>query len=64
MTKYKLIDLQGAGMREHITYNSREEVRQDLLDFHSQDLDIENPNDLTLDDLLEIGSWKLIEVNN
>ncbi len=34
---YKLKDLQGAGMREGVIYNTKEEIIKDLCSFHNQD---------------------------
>lgn len=60
--KYKLKDLQGAGLKEGYTFDSREAVKRNLYDFHVQDLDLKAYEAYTLEDLLEIGGWELIEI--
>jgi len=58
--KYKLKDLQGAGLKEDYIWKSREEVRENLFEFHS--IDCELTGNETLEDLLEIGGWELVEI--
>ena len=56
---YKLIDRQGTGTKADRIYQTKEEVREDLASFHSAD--ISDTDKMTLDDLLEIGDWELVE---
>lgn len=58
---YKLKDLQGTGSMESRIFNSKEEVRQALADFHSAD--VTGAEDMKLETLLEVGEWDLIEIN-
>jgi hypothetical protein len=57
---FKLIDRQGMGTFSTVTFNSREEVREQLISYHSIDWSGENDiNTLSLDDLLDYGDWEL-----
>lgn len=58
--QYKLKDLQGAGMKEGLVFDTKTSVRNHLYDFHRQDTELTGEE--TLNDLLELGGWELIEV--
>lgn len=58
---YKIIDGQGGGLMSGRYFASREAVRDQLASFHSAD--VANTDKMTLDDLLEIGVWELVEVD-
>lgn len=63
MKKYKLVDGQGEGLKEDIIFNSKEEVRQNLILFHSQDWEgHEDIEKMDLNFLLEYGFWDIIEI--
>lgn len=60
---FKLIDKQGAGLKEDILFKSKEEIRQNLISFHNQDYEEEIPLEKwTLEELLEYGSWDIVEI--
>lgn len=60
---YKLIDKQGTGLKEDVLFESKEEVRKHLADFHNQDYEGEIPLEKwTLEELLEYGSWDIVEI--
>lgn len=58
-TQYILIDRQGTDIMKDIVFNSREEVLKALQNYHQ---DVENINNMTLDDILDIGDWELQEI--
>lgn len=55
---YKLKDLQGTNLKSDRVYKTKEEVKEDLLNYHAPDL--EEGNTYELGDLLEIGEWDLL----
>ena len=58
--KYKIIDLQGANIHEDEIYESKEEIREHLISFHSTDYDGEKPiGEFSLDEILEYGEWEI-----
>ncbi len=59
---FKLIDRQGCGMLESHTFKNKEEVREELINFHSIDNDINSLMKLTLNELLDFGEWDIKEV--
>ena len=59
---YKLKDNQGQGLFEKLTFKTKEEVRQHLYNFHSND--VQCTGNERLEWFLEIGDWELIEINN
>lgn len=60
--KYKLIDLQVAGTFDKVTFDSKEDIRNSLIDYHSNDCEKESLEKMTLDELLEFGEWEIEEV--
>ena len=58
---YKLIDNEQGGLKENNIYLSKDEVKKDLAYFHS--VDVSNTNKMTLDELLDVGNWELVEVD-
>ena len=63
MTKYKLLDTQNVGTFRNVIFDSRDQVRKQLISYHSIDWtgekDIES---LSLYDLLDYGEWELQEI--
>lgn len=57
---YKIICRQGTSAKAHRVYKTKKEVMEDLKNYHSYDLQTENKS---LNELLEIGDWELIEMN-
>ncbi len=55
---YKIIDLQGGGLKKTEQHNTLESVRESLASFHS--IDVENTELMTLVDLCEIGGWEVV----
>lgn len=58
---YKIIDNQGTGMFEHKIFKTKEDIRKCLLDFHRNDVQLED--NTRLEFLLEIGDWNIEEVD-
>ena len=57
---FKLVDRQGMGTFSTLTFKSREEVKEQLISYHSIDWSGENDiNTLSLDELLDYGDWEL-----
>lgn len=57
---FKLVDRQGMGTFSTLTFNTLDEVREQLVSYHSIDWSGENDiNDLSLNDLLDYGDWEL-----
>lgn len=62
---YKLIDKQNAGTFSKLTFNDKEEIRQQLASYHSIDWTMEKDiNTMSLDDLLDYGDWEIESMNN
>jgi hypothetical protein len=62
---YQIIDQQQSGMFENITFKTKEEIRQRLINFHSIDWTGENDiEDLTLEEICDYGCWEVVEINN
>jgi hypothetical protein len=57
---YKLIDKQNVGTLEKRRFGTQMEARDALRNFHSAD--IAGVETMTLETLLEIGDWELIEI--
>lgn len=71
ITKYRIMDEQipGRYFADGELFNTKEQVRKQLCDFHGIDWNGETQdgkpldiNTLTLDEILEYGGWKLEEV--
>lgn len=60
MTKYKVIDMQGTGHMAGEVFDSKDEIRDRLRSFHS--IDVEGAEKMSLNDLLEIGTWEIEEI--
>ena len=60
---YRLKDTQIAGryFADGATFETKEEIREQLLLYHSPDLE-EGLRDCSLNDILEIGGWKIEEI--
>lgn len=71
---YKIKDLQGAGLKEDYVFKSKEEIIQNLADFHDQDYESENWENIyaflaslyteqeRLDWLCDWGSWEILDI--
>lgn len=61
---FQIIDLQGAGIHEAEYYETKEEIRQHLIAYHSIDWEAEDGdiNQKTLEFLLDYGTWQIEEV--
>lgn len=75
MPQYKLKDLQGEGLKEDYIFDNKEEIIDNLADFHNQDwTDERYPtiydllDTLTeaeqLDYLCDYGSWEVVEIKS
>lgn len=53
--------MQGGGLKRGNTYATLEEVRDDLASFHS--IDVENTDKMSLNDLCEVGSWQVVDMD-
>ena len=62
MKKYKLKDLQGCGLKEDVIFDSLEEIKRNLYDFHIQDCELLPYKKETLEGLCELGSWEIYEI--
>lgn len=62
MARYKIIDLQipGHEFADGAVFKNKEEVRRQLVDFHSNDCDGKSLEKMSLDSLLEFGEWELV----
>lgn len=64
--KYKLIDLQGAEVFLDKEFETKEEARQALINYHSVDWDSENGKypieNMSLNDLLDYGCFEIEEI--
>ena len=60
---YKLKDLQYAHMHEDLRFKTKKRVRRHLIAWHSQDRRDTYLRDMTLEDILIYGGWKIIKVN-
>jgi hypothetical protein len=71
MEKYKIIDLQGAGFRKGLVFNSKKEVIESLQSLHEDDWSGEKPlaevlqniptEQGKLDWLCDYGDWEIKE---
>jgi hypothetical protein len=62
---YKIIDNQGMGTHEEDVFETKEEVRQHLIDFHRIDYTGEEPiDDMSLSDILNYGDWDIEEIKS
>lgn len=71
---YKLKDLQGGGLKEDYIFKNKEEIIQNLADYHNQDFESENWEHIyallasmyteqeKLDWLCDWGGWEVVEV--
>lgn len=59
---YKLIDKQGMGTKEDREYTTLLCVLEDLRNYHSAD--VANTDKMTLNELLDIGDWELLDTND
>ena len=59
--KYKIIDKQGSGLKEDAIWNSREEIRQHLIDYHSVD-SVSDLTNFTLEEICDYGDWNVEEI--
>lgn len=58
---YKLIDLDNGGyFAGGAIFHSKEEIKKQLISYHH---DVEGVKKLTLNDLLEVGNWKIEELD-
>lgn len=57
---YKLIDRQGMGTMEKRQFDTQEDVREALINYHSADCELNGHE--TLEHLLDLGDWELIEI--
>lgn len=57
---YKIIDNQGGQLKRDRVYESLEEIKDDLQDFHSTDN--ENARQWSLIDCLEMGLWAITDM--
>ncbi len=57
---YKLHDNQNQGTFETQVFATKEDVRKHLYDFHSNDCELNGQE--TLEHLLDLGDWDLIEI--
>ena len=60
MTKILRIDRQG--VCEDRVYDSHEELRLQLIDYHSVDWEGDGINSLTLDEICNYGDWEYKEI--
>ena len=57
---YKIVDLQGGDLKKDRIYTSLEEIREDLQNFHAEELD----GFTSLLDLLYIGKWAITNIED
>lgn len=63
MNTYKIYDLQlGRYFGDGATFTSRNECRDQLRSYHSAD--VENAENMSLNDLLDVGSWEIHKVRS
>lgn len=55
---YKIIDLQGSGLRAGMEFDTLEAVRESLASFHS--IDVECAEEMGLNDLCSMGCWDVV----
>lgn len=67
MTKYQIEDKQIPGrlFADGAIFTTKEEVRKQLISFHSNDTDEpERIEKMTLEEILDYGEWELVEIKN
>ena len=60
--KYKLIDKQGAGCFLKVVFDSKEQIRKQLISFHSADCDEDSLKRMSLNELLDFGEWSIKQI--
>ena len=60
--KYKLKDNQRQELFESLLFDTKEDIRKHLHDFHSNDVQLTGKERLAF--LLEIGDWDIVEIAN
>jgi hypothetical protein len=61
--QYRIIDLQGEGTHGDEVFNSKEEIREHLINYHSVDYTGETPiEEFTLPQILDYGDWNIEEI--
>lgn len=63
MLKYKIIDMQGQGDMETYVFNSKEEIRQHLVNFHSFDCNRESLKKMSVEEICDFGEWDIEEID-
>lgn len=66
--KYRIRDLQFDcryyGGNEGCIFNTKEEIRKDLISYHSADCNEESLKKMTLDEILDFGEWKIEKISD
>lgn len=60
---YRILDRQIAGryFADGDKFETKEDVREQLISFHSIDCEEDSLNKMTLDEILDFGEWELEE---
>ena len=60
----KILRIDGQGVCEDRVYDSHEELRLQLIDYHSVDWEGDGINSLTLDEICNYGDWEYKLITN
>ncbi len=66
--KYRLRDLQFEcryfGGDDGVVFDSKDEIREQLIDYHSYDCNEDSLKKMTLDELLDFGEWRIEKISD